>query len=308
MDLTLYKTLLEVAKWQNFTKASEKLGYAQSSVTSQIQKLEIEYGVEIFERIDKKMRPTPAGEILLRYAAKILKLYEESKINVTGQTTGSFMIGTHETTLFSYMLPPFLGAFKKCYPNITITINELLENDTSRALKAGECDLGFIVDKELSDPDLIYKTIQEEEFVIVAAPDHPLAAKSAIIPEDLTGAEILMSISGGRCRKLFETMLRKHNVQYTLTYEINNYETIKKCAMHGLGLCLLPRTTVTTETQNGQLAILPLNYPNFKLNVQLCYHAKRQLSVPMQNFIQLMCTSTPHEQLSLGQSSTVLPL
>ncbi|WP_084224578.1 LysR family transcriptional regulator [Paenibacillus pectinilyticus] len=308
MDLTLYKTLLEVGKWQNYTKASEKLGYAQSSVTSQIQKLEIEYGVEIFERIDKKMRPTPAGEILLRYAAKILKLYEESKINVAGQTTGSFMIGTHETTLFSYMLPPFLGAFKKCFPNITITINELLENDTFRALKAGECDLGFIVDRELSDPDLLFRKIQEEEFVIVAAPDHPLAMKSSIVPEDLNGSEILMSPSGGRCRKLFETMLRKHNVHYTLTYEINSYETIKKCAMYGLGLCLLPKTTVASETQNGQLAILPLNYPNFKLTVQLCYHAKRQLSVPMKNFIQLMCETIPHEPLFLAQSNIAQPL
>lgn len=303
MDLTLYKTLLEVAKWQNYTKASEKLGYAQSSVTSQIQKLELEYGVEIFERIDKRMRPTPAGEILLKYAAKMLKLYEESKINVAGQTTGSFMIGTHETTLFSYMLPPFLGAFKKCFPNITITIKELLENDTSRALKTGECDLGFIVDRELSDPDLVSQKIQEEEFVIVAAPDHPLAARSSIVPEDLNGAEILMSISGGRCRNLFETMLRKHNITYTLTYEINSYETLKKCAMYGLGICLLPKTTVTAETQNGQLAILPLNYPNFKLHVQLCYHAKRQLSVPMKNFIRLMCETTPPERLSLVQAS-----
>ncbi len=75
MDLTLYKTLLEVAKWQNYTKASVKsLGYAQSSVTSQIQKLEIEYGIEIFERIGKKMRPTPAGEILLRYACQACQI------------------------------------------------------------------------------------------------------------------------------------------------------------------------------------------------------------------------------------------
>ncbi|MNR19084.1 HTH-type transcriptional activator CmpR [compost metagenome] len=131
---------------------------------------------------------------------------------------------------------------------------------------------------------------------------------TSIVPEDLGGAEILMSISGGRCRKLFETMLRKHNVQYTLTYEINNYETIKKCAMHGLGICLLPRTTVTAETKNGQLAILPLHYPNFKLHVQLCYHAKRQLSIPLNKFIQLMCETTPHERLSLERASTIQPL
>lgn len=297
VDLSLYKTLLEVAKWQNFTKASEKLGYAQSSVTAQIQKLEMEYGVEIFERFDKKMMPTPAGQILLRYAAKLIRVFEESKINVAGQTTGSFTIGTHETTLCSYMLPPFLGTFKRCYPQISIAITELLENDTFRALKAGECDLGFIVDRVRHDPDLIFETIQEEEFVVVASPDHPLASRDAIVPEDLNGCEILMSISGGKCRNLFEDMLRKHRVKYRLTYEINSFETLKKCALHGLGVTFLPRTTVTSEIQTGQLAILPLDYPDFKLTVQLCYHAKRQLSVPMTNFVGLLCKTTPHEPL-----------
>ena len=100
--------------------------------------------------------------------------------------------------------------------NITISINELLENDIYRALKAGECDIGFIVDLGINDPDLIFRTIQEEEFVIIASPDHPLAAKPCIVPKDLNGAEILMSTAGARCRKLFEKMLRKHNMQYTL--------------------------------------------------------------------------------------------
>ncbi|MGO4270389.1 LysR family transcriptional regulator [Paenibacillus sp. TAF58] len=308
MDLTLYKTLLEVAKWQNYTKAGESLGYAQSSVTSQIQKLETEYGIEIFERIGKKMKPTPAGDILLRYAAKLVKLVEESKITVAGQTTGNFIIGTHEATLCSYMLPPYLGAFKRRYPQITISIHEVIENDIFRALKAGECDMGFIVDLEMNDPDLIFETIQEEEFVIIASPDHPLAAKPFIVPKDLNGSEILMSTAGSRCRGLFEKMLRNHQIQYTLSYEINNYETVKKCVMHGLGLTLIPKTIVTAETQNGQLAILPLDYPNFKLNVQLCYHAKRQLSMPMKAFIQLMCRSIPHGLLSPEQANTALLL
>lgn len=122
------------------------------------------------------------------------------------------------------------------------------------------------------------------------------------------GSEIFMSIASSRCRRLFKKMLRNHQIQYTLSYEINIYETVKKWVMHGLGLTLLPKTIVTTETQNGQLAILPLDYPNFKLNVQLCYHAKRQLSIPMKAFIQLLCRTTPHGLLSPEQANTALQL
>ena len=99
------------------------------------------------------------------------------------------------------MLPPYLGAFKRRYPQITISIHEVVENDIYRALKAGECDMGFIVDLGMNDPDLIFETIQEEEFVIIASPDHPLAAKHHL-PKDLN----------------------KFNIP---SYEINNYETSK---------------------------------------------------------------------------------
>ena len=202
----------------------------------------MEYGIEIFERVSKKIDRRQPATFYCDIASKLVKLVEESKITVAGQTTGNFIIGTHEATLCSYMLPPYLGAFKRRYPQITISINEVVENDIYRALKAGECDMGFIVDLGMNDPDLIFETIQEEEFVIIASPDHPLATKSSIVPLDLNGCEILMSTVGSRCRNLFEKMLRKHQIQYTLAYEINNYETVKKCVMRGLGLTLLPKT------------------------------------------------------------------
>ena len=65
MDFIYLHTFCEVAKWRNFTRAAEALGYAQSSVTTQIQKLEEQYGVVLFERVGRTMRPTQAGEVLL---------------------------------------------------------------------------------------------------------------------------------------------------------------------------------------------------------------------------------------------------
>lgn len=79
MDLTYLRTFREVAKRQSFTRAAEELGYAQSSVTMQIQKIEKEYGVPLIERHGRQLRLTPPGEELLKLFVEILDLYDRSK-------------------------------------------------------------------------------------------------------------------------------------------------------------------------------------------------------------------------------------
>lgn len=85
MDLTYFQTFREVAVRQSITRAAEALGYAQSSVTTQIQKLEKAYDVQLFERYGKGLRLTSAGEELLRIAVQMLDLYQESQEKLAKQ-------------------------------------------------------------------------------------------------------------------------------------------------------------------------------------------------------------------------------
>ncbi|MFE5318073.1 LysR family transcriptional regulator [Paenibacillus sp. NPDC056579] len=288
MDIAFYKTLLEVAKWQNYTKAADMLGYAQSSVTSQIQKLEQEYSITIFERMNKKMQPTSDGLELLRYASQIVSLFEESKITISGATNGSFTIGI-KSTLASYLLPDYLGVYKQKNPAVQIQIKEVAGMGLLQALKAGECDLGFIITDQTDLPEYVCRTIREEDYAWIAKPDHPLLAKAAVYPEDLNGEEMIMTSDNCTSRSYFETMLRVNHVQYSKTYDNMNFETIKRYVMHGLGISLVPKTIIAPEFENGQLAILPLHYPSLVLKVQLVYHEKKYISKAMRAFIQSVC-------------------
>jgi DNA-binding transcriptional LysR family regulator len=121
MDFIYLQTFCEVAKWGNFTRAAEALGYAQSSVTTQIQKLEEQYGAVLFERAGRKMRPTQAGEVLLPYARQILALQAEARTQLSEQQTGTITIGTIET-LAAFYLPPVLQTFHDKYPKITLAL------------------------------------------------------------------------------------------------------------------------------------------------------------------------------------------
>lgn len=104
MELNYLRTFIEVARCNSFTKAAEQLGYAQSSVTQQIQKLELEYNASLFERYGRHMKLTSAGEQLFDRFVEILALYDSSKELVSGQMKGSLVIGTIES-MIAYFLP-----------------------------------------------------------------------------------------------------------------------------------------------------------------------------------------------------------
>src|SRR5687768_17710567 len=109
MELRLLATFEKVADVLSFTRAAADLGYAQSSVTSQIRALESSLGVDLFERLGSRIRLTEAGERLLPYARRMIDLAEEAQAAVTGadEPAGTITVGTMES-LTSYRLPPLL--------------------------------------------------------------------------------------------------------------------------------------------------------------------------------------------------------
>lgn len=286
MDITFMKTFLDVARSHNFTQSADRLGYAQSSVTAQIQKLEAAYGSPLFERIGKKMNLTQAGEELFRYATQIVQLYEESLVAVKRPCAGNFSIGTFEATLTSYMLPAYLGAFKKTYPQINVSLRETGENDLLRAIRAGECDIGLFVGPLLPDPDIVFEHVREEAYVIIAPPDHPLAHRERIAATDFAQEDVIMTGDSCLCRDLWESSLRSIGIDYRIVYEISNFEAIKNCVMHGLGISLVPRSIIGYERDRGKLAILPIEGVDLRMPMYIVYHNRKSISPPVRHFIE----------------------
>lgn len=284
------KTFLDVARSHNFTQTAERLGYAQSSVTAQIQKLEAAYGSHLFERIGKKMNLTHAGEELYEYAAQIVQLYEESLVAVKRPCTGSFSIGTFETTLTSYLLPLYLGAFKKEYPQVNIALQEVGENDLLRSIRTGVCDIGLLLGPQFPDPDIVFEQVREEEFVIIAPSDHPLANRERVIPADFTSEDVIMTNQGCVGRDLWTSFLHGNGIDYRVVSEISSLETVKKCVMHGLGISLVPRSIVSHDHDLGKLAILPVEGLNMRKPMYIVYHNRKRISPPMRYFIESLRT------------------
>ncbi|AJY75538.1 LysR family transcriptional regulator [Paenibacillus beijingensis] len=290
MELTYLQTFREVIKWGSFTRAAEQLGYAQSSVTTQIQKLEESYGAVLFERFGRKMKLTLAGEALERYANEIIRLHTESKEVVSKQSKGSLTIGTIET-LAAFFLPPFLQSFRRDYPEMNVIFQPANEPAILESVKDGSLDIGFILDQTTEDPELHCIVLREEPLVIVANPDHRIRHLSRVQVEDLEDESLIATEEGCTYRAMLLKALKAGGVNYHLSYEFGNMEAIKQCVIYGLGIALLPRIVVAEEISKGQLAAVPFVHPECKFYTQLVYSKKKWLSKAFVDFKELICGS-----------------
>jgi len=284
MELIYFQTFREVALRQSFTRAAEELGYAQSSVTTQIQKLEKAYNVQLFERYGRKIRLTSSGEELMKIAIPMLNLYQQSKERVALQGGGTLSIGTIDS-LASYYLPPVIQQIRQQYPKLTIRLETDRENVVVNKVKEGEVDIGLILDNQPSDPALQWTTIKEEPLVLLANPDHPLSRMEKIEFDHMDGLDWIMAEDSCNYRIMLEKVLRASGISYRIGFELGNPEAIKRSVKVGLGISLLPRMAAEEEIQRGELVVLPFAHRDLRLFMQLAVHPKKWMSQSIVDFI-----------------------
>ena len=149
MDLRLFSTFLRVAELQNFTKAAEQLGYSQATVTVQIHQLEQALGIQLFERIGKRVRMTERGEQFIPYAIEILKAEQNAKdfLREPENPSGRLRIGTAESLLLS-VLTPILMEYHHRYPDVMVSIHTGLIHELFDMVRQNDVDLLFFLDKK----------------------------------------------------------------------------------------------------------------------------------------------------------------
>ena len=281
------QTFREVVKWGSLTRAAEELGYAQSSVTAQIQKLEESYGAVLLERFGRKMKLTLAGEALLGYANEIVRLHAESKEVVSNQSRGSLTIGTIET-LAAFFLPPVLQAYRRDYPEMNVILQPANEPAIIDGVKEGALDVGLILDLPCTDPELECMLLRREELVIVAAPGHRFGECSEVQVQDLEQESLILTEEGCTYRAMLLQTLHRQQVPVTLSYEFGNLEAIKQCVTYGLGIAFLPRVVVAEEIAQGRLIAVPFVHPDFTFYTQLVCLKKKWRSKALSDFLELV--------------------
>lgn len=275
MELRQLATFRLLATTLNFTRTATALNYVQSNVTAQIQALEEELGVRLFDRLGKRVALTDVGERLLRYADQILDLADEMcKVASTEEEPMGALTISAPQSLCTYRLPKLLHQFR---PSPVA--------DLRRLVSEGVLDIAFVLEELIHSTKLIVKPLFPEPLHVIAAPSHPLIGVDQVKPADMEGETVLLTESGCSYRALFEHSLAVAGVQPATTLEFSSVEAIKQCVMVGMGISILPEVATRVEVEQGKLAVLPWILPDVQVFTQMVWHKEKWLSPALNAFI-----------------------
>ena len=286
MELRQLNTFVTVTKINNFTKAAACLGYSQASVTSQIQLLEKELGVLLFERIGKNIFLTHEGEKLLAYSKQMLKLYDEAKNTLTAsnELKGTITIGASDS-LCALRLPLLLKKFHDRYPAVEIVLKMRNYIEAQTSLGGNEIDVAFVIGQKIYTPEFISDLEFPEPVVLLTIPGHPLSFKHHITPEDIVPYTVILAQKGCSFRRAFEKYLDDANLFPNYIMEASSIQAIKQLTISGMGITLLPRIAVEDELNRNLLVELNWAGTSFDLVTQMIYHKDKWVSPTLKAFL-----------------------
>jgi DNA-binding transcriptional LysR family regulator len=278
MDTRHLRAFVTVAEKGNFTRAALDLAFAQSTVTAQVQSLERELGVDLFDRLPNTVRLSSAGERFLPYARKILGLTLEARqvSNPDEELSGTLVIGAMES-ITSYRLLPVFEFMHLRHPGVRLSMRPSLCLETEEAVRAGSFDGGFVVDARTSIPGLDGEVLCEEPLVLVASATHKLVGESDLDLSQLRQCRVVSTEPGCTYRDSFEELLRMPGAEQFPLLELGTIDAIKRSVGSGLGIALLPRVAIASDLEAGDLVCLDWQ-PPFTVYTQLVWRRGQRLS------------------------------
>ena len=242
MTITQLEYVIAVAKYQNFTLAAEKCHVTQPTLSMQIQKLEDELGVKIFDRSKKSVLLTEVGAEIVNQAKNVLgeseRIYDIID-QQKGFVGGTFKLGVIPT-ITPTLVPMFLTTFNKKYPKVLLSIEEYPTEELIYRLKNRLLDAA-IAATPLEEKNIEEKPLYYEPFVGYFPPSFALK-EPFVTPDDLDVSHLLLLEDGHCFRNGVLNLCKASKLQTDNNFEIKtgNFETIIKLANEGLGITLLP--------------------------------------------------------------------
>lgn len=286
MELRELATFREVAQLSSFSRAATRLGYVQSTVTAQIQSLERDLGVRLFDRLPRSVVLTDAGRALLPAAGHLLSLAADARAAATrtagaADPAGTVIVSAPET-LLTYRLPGVLQRLRCEYPGVRVELRPTpigrFHGATRRAVAQGEVDIAVVMDTELAMPEFACEVIAAEPISVIAPAGHRLAAARKLLAADLQDEVLLPEAPDHGCvyRSQFERHLADAHIATGDALEFTSIETVKQCVVAGMGISVVPTVAAQTELATGSLVELP--WPaQFNVYTQMVWNPRRSL-------------------------------
>ena len=254
------RILKAIAAQGSFKRAADSLFVSQPAVSLQVQNLERQLNVPLFDRGGRRAQLTEAGHLLLTYGEKILSLCQETcraiedLQNLQG---GTLIVGASQTT-GTYLLPRMIGMFRQKYPDVAVQLHVHSTRRTAWSVVNGQIDLAIVggeVPPELQE-SLEVIPYAEDELALILPVSHYLAEKETIQKDDLYHLNFITLDSQSTIRKVIDKVLSQSNIdtrRLKVEMELSSIEAIKNAVQSGLGVAFVSVSAIERELQIGEI-------------------------------------------------------
>jgi LysR family hydrogen peroxide-inducible transcriptional activator len=274
MTLTQLEYIVALDTHRHFVLASENCFVTQPTLSMQIQKLEDELGVKIFDRTKQPVIPTEIGASIIGQARVILREAQMIKQIINDQKdtlAGELRIGIIPT-LAPYLLPPLYKYVREKYPQINLIVREAITEEVAHELKSNRLDCGIVV-TPLKDPSIKEDVLFYEELFVYISKKNSLRTKKYVLADEIDPSQLWL-LEEGHCfrSQILNLCELRKSTDIHFKYETGNIETLKRMVDKSDGITILPELAIRELTKTQQQFVKRIKDPTPAREVSIVTH------------------------------------
>jgi DNA-binding transcriptional LysR family regulator len=287
MEVIQLKSFCEIVKTGSFSEASKKVYRSQSAVSHQIQNLERELNVKLFERLGKKTKLTEQGELLFHITNSFFNDLENVKriyLDMQHGDVGNLTIAAGSATI-TCLLPDLLKKFMAQFPKVTLKL--IINSEIRSLVSKGEVDFGIgMKSDEIIPENLNFLFWKSFDTLLIVPKDHPISDKKNVKLIDISKYPHILHSKGTWLRKVVDNVYARNKLFCNVIMEMNTSENIKNYVEMGIGVGILSSLTVTHKDKD-RFTIYNLNKLFGTVDLGIYYRKEKYISMAMRQFIKL---------------------
>ena len=290
MDIKNLTTFIQVAELSSFSKAGDRLGYSQPTISVQIRQLEDALGVQLFDRIGHAVRLTEQGHNLLPYAQQVCQLCAQMTQPPKREKPTVIRLATADSLCTPLVMGP-LSQLHARYPNLFLQVTTAGTDQLFSMLDHNEVDIVCTLDSHIYNSRYVIAAEEKVGVHFVTHKSHPLAGKQCLTRKDLLGQDLLLTEKGMSYRRLLDEWMAKASMELTPVLEIGSADLLCRLVEQNMGISFLPDYATQAAVDAGSIVRLQAEGFQPELWKQLLYHREKWLSPPLQTVIEYLSQS-----------------
>jgi LysR family transcriptional regulator, transcriptional activator of the cysJI operon len=304
MELRQLRTFVAVAELRHFARAASLCNLSQPAVSHQIALLEGELGARLLNRAARRVSLTVAGEVFLEEARRILGAVDRARERmeeVARGAVGRIRLGATPSPGL-YLLPPLLARYRMEHQAYDLRLEIGPVYDIAERVARNDLDMA-IVAGPLPSGELKTRSVSQDDLVIVAPPNAPLARARTLKPGQVDTETWLLREEGSDTRRQTMAWWHRHRLAPARTMTFDNPDAVKRAVMGGLGIAMVSRLTVAEELASRRLAVLRIRGTLPTREILMIDHPQKHHGAACRAMLELFERTSP-QRSAAGRGTT----